>query len=181
MGESQAELPNTGMRSAGNTGKGLELIWDIPKGVLIRIFPQNIGNGLWIGRSGGNTDKESVWGGLIPWILVGSCVDPDRIHHSKKYRMHGAALHPKQTAGKKKMEPKYSTTNKALDYSHLIPGVIKPKPLEFPCTPVADAGMQQEKDPSFCQEIKAGLGNTCFPALNNSKLSLLRKRFLVLR
>lgn len=64
--------------------------------------------------------------------------------------------------------------NKAVDYSHLVPGVIKSQPLEFPSTPVAGTRMQQENDPSFCQDIKAGLRNTCFPLVNNSKLPLLR-------
>lgn len=65
-------------------------------------------------------------------------------------------------------------TNEALDFSHLVRGVIKSKTLEFLSTPVASTGMQEENDPSFCQEIKLGLGNTCFPLVKNSKLPVLR-------
>lgn len=46
MGGNQAKLPNTGMRSGGNTGKELEVDQGDSRGVSIPICPQNTENGL---------------------------------------------------------------------------------------------------------------------------------------
>lgn len=105
MERNQAKFSNTGMRSGGNTWKGLDVDQGDSREFQFQFIHKTprMGFASW-------QDQEERWehregegrGGGVHSLDsgVGNCVDPDRIHHSKMYPMHHAPL-PQKNAGKK--------------------------------------------------------------------------------